>query len=239
MEPDNYPDPIREALGHGMTRVIQVASSVVTGAQVLVRLSRDQAIARRQSGDAELLAAAAQRRAEQAAARAGRAAIRDPGWLEDADLNRTIQAWGAVMPYADPSLPWHHHSAATAMRQAEERLRVLHPTAMARYDQLRSEGADPSQAMIETVPLFGYPPGPRGASSTLPKRSLTTGSTITPNKPGPVQADTGAAVTAPPWEKDFPLSIGDVLATTSVSTAEPTAAKPTAPARVPRTWRQP
>src|SRR5262249_55863085 len=153
MEQDTYPDPVREALSHGMTRVIQVASSVVTGAQALVYLSRDHAIARRQTGDAALLAAAAQRRAEQAAARTGLAAIRDPGWLNDADLNRPIQVWAAIMPYADPSLPWHHHSAATAMRQAEERLRVLHPTAMARYDQLCSEGADPAHAMIQAVPL--------------------------------------------------------------------------------------
>jgi hypothetical protein len=238
MEQDTYPDPIREALGHGMTRVIQVASSVVTGAQALVYLSRDHAIARRQTGDAALLAAAGQQRAEQATARSGLAASRDPGWLNDANLNRTIQAWAAVMPYADPSLPWHHQSAATAMRQAEERLRVLHPTAMARYEQLRFEGADPAHAMIQAVPLFGHPPGPRSTSLTPPQRFFTTSSTITPNRPGPVQAD-GAAVTAAPWEQDFPLSIGEVLAATSERTAGPTAAKPAVSPRAARTGRQP
>jgi hypothetical protein len=235
MEPDNY--PIREAVGHGMSRVIQVASSVVTAAQVLAYLGRDHAIARRQSGDAALLASAAQKRAERAAAEAGLTAIRDPRWLEDADLNRTIQAWGAIMPYADPSLPWHHHSALTAMRQAEQRLRVLHPTAMARYDQLRSEGADPAHAMIQAVPLFGHPPGPHGTPPAGPQPSLTTSSTTAPSRADPVQAEAGAA--PPPWELDFPLPISEVLAAASEGPSSPAPAKPAAPSQVPGTGRQP
>jgi hypothetical protein len=231
MEQETYPDPIREAIGHGMSRVVQVASSVVTAAQVMVYLSRDYVNARRENGHAVALGLVAQQRAEHAAAQASLAAIRDPRWLQDADLNRTIQAWGAIMPYADRSLPWHHHSAATAMRQAEERLRVLHPTAMARYDQLRSEGADPANAMLQAVPLFGHPPGPRVAPSTAPSRSPDIGDPVTSARSGPAQADVGGAVAVPPWEQDFPLRIGEVLAATAgKGTAAPERGKPAVPA---------
>lgn len=210
MEPGNYPDPVREAIGRGTSRVVQIASSVVTAAQVLVYLSRSYVNARRDNGPAAVLVRDAQQRAERAAAQASLAAIGEPGWLEDADLNRAIQAWGAVMPYADQSLPWHDPSAATAMRKAEERLRVLHPTAMARYDQLRSEGADPAGAMLQAVPLFGYPPGPR---RTLPPQ---------------------------PWEQDFPLQIEHVLAATARNDAAASPpATPAVPAPAPRPRPQP
>lgn len=44
--------------------------------------------------------------------------------------------------------------AAAALRKSEERLRTLHPYAMARYDRLREEGASPIDAMREAAPLF-------------------------------------------------------------------------------------
>ena len=59
-------------------------------------------------------------------------------------------------------------AAASAIRKSEERLRTLHPFAMARYDRLRSQGASPLDAMREAAPLFGLHPrasraGPPGA----------------------------------------------------------------------------
>jgi hypothetical protein len=62
------------------------------------------------------------------------------------------------MPYADQSAPWHEPAAATAMRKCEERLRDLHPFAMARYDRLRGDGMGPAQAMREAAPLFAHAP---------------------------------------------------------------------------------
>ena len=35
MEAGNHPDPFQDALSHGLQRALQVASSVITGAQVL------------------------------------------------------------------------------------------------------------------------------------------------------------------------------------------------------------
>jgi hypothetical protein len=49
------------------------------------------------------------------------------------------------------------------MRKTEERLRTLDPFAMARYDRLRAEGAEPLNAMREAAPLFGYHPDARPA----------------------------------------------------------------------------
>ena len=49
------------------------------------------------------------------------------------------------------------------MRKSEERLRTLHPFAMARYDRLRAEGAEPLDAMRESAPLFDYRPDARPA----------------------------------------------------------------------------
>ena len=47
------------------------------------------------------------------------------------------------------------------MRKSEQRLRTLHPFAMARYDRLRADGAEPLDAMREAAPLFGNHPDAR------------------------------------------------------------------------------
>jgi len=62
------------------------------------------------------------------------------------------------MPYADRSVPWYEPTAATAMRKSEERLRDLHPHAMARYDRLRADGMAPAEAMRQTAPFFAGAP---------------------------------------------------------------------------------
>ena len=47
------------------------------------------------------------------------------------------------------------------MRKSEDRLRVLHPHAMARYDRLRADGMSPLDAMRDTAPLFSRSPAVR------------------------------------------------------------------------------
>ena len=203
MEPQTHPDPFADAVSHGIQRVIQIASSAATGAQVLAYLKRDRTRTRAQTDERDRRAQAAQMRAEQAAARANLAAIRDPNWLPNADVGQAAHAWGLSMPYADSGTPWYDPSAAAVMRRAERRLRVLHPTAMARYDRLRSEGAEPAAAMREAAPMFGYPPRAHNPPYTPPPRSLTE----KPATPAQARADQ-------PWQQDFPLPIGQVLAST-------------------------
>ncbi len=80
------------------------------------------------------------------------------------------------------------------MRQSEERLRTLHPFAMARYDRLRSQGAGSLDAMREAAPLFGLHPHARPAptrpalaidaavADAAPEPGITDG---TPRQPAP------------------------------------------------------
>ena len=78
------------------------------------------------------------------------------------------------MPYADRGVPWYEPAAATAMRKCEDRLRHLHPYAMARYDRLRADGTGPAEAMREAAPLFARPSRVYDASS-MPRPALSTG----------------------------------------------------------------
>lgn len=158
MDIADHPDPLRDAMSHGVQRAVQVASSAVTGAQVYAYLKRTHAKVSTEHGRRVRRVEAGQMRAERDAARAGWAPALDPRWLRQADLIQTARAWGAAMPYADRSAPWHDPAAATAMRNCEERLRRIHPTAMARYDRLRGEGMGPAEAMREAAFLFAGPP---------------------------------------------------------------------------------
>jgi hypothetical protein len=60
------------------------------------------------------------------------------------------------------------------MRKSEQRLRDLHPFAMARYDRLRADGLGPVEAMRETAPLFALSPRAR-AWPFAPVRVLDAG----------------------------------------------------------------
>jgi hypothetical protein len=206
-----------------------------------VHLKRDRARTRAQTDERDRRAQAAQMHAERAAARATLAAVSDPNWLRNADLGQAARAWGASMPYADPATPWHEPSGAATMRRAENRLRVLHPTAMARYDRLRSEGADPAEAMRQAAPMFGYPPRAHNPPYTPPPRSLTTTTSATPTRPG--SGSIRAPVTQP-WRQDFPLPITRVLAATvNKDRAVASPVKPAVPVpearRAARSGRQP
>jgi hypothetical protein len=87
------------------------------------------------------------------------------------------------MPYSDRDVPWYEPAAATAMRKCEERLRNLHPYAMARYDRLRAEGLGPAEAMQEAAPLFARPPRAHDASAT-PRSMVTAGEGLDMDRAG-------------------------------------------------------
>jgi hypothetical protein len=181
MTAESHPDPFHDAMGQGLQRALQVGSSVVTGAQGYLYLKRTQAMAAAESDERARRVLAAQIRADRETARAGWAPALDPNWLRQSDLIQAARTWGAAMPYADRSVPWYEPAAATAMRKSEERLRDLHPNAMARYDRLRADGMAPADAMRETAPVFAGAPRPYDA----------------PYKPRPV-LDTGTGQN-PPW----------------------------------------
>lgn len=215
----NHSDPLRDAIQDSVYRAVQVGSFALTATQVYAYHRRTQARITAEQDQRARRALHAQVRAERDADRARWAAALDPAWRDRASLIETAQAWGAALPYADRNVPWHEPAATTAMTRCEERLRQLHPYAMAHYDRLRSEDLGPAEAMREAAPLFARHPRARDAAS-VPRPVLV---------PAP-EPDTGpAAGSAPvslaghvrpgrsmrPCDEDFPWPIREVLAAES------------------------
>jgi hypothetical protein len=157
MDPSNvYPDALGEALSHSSQRLAQLASLVTGGAMLEARRRAQRNAAKTVRKQRELKALQDQERASYQMARAGWAPAHDSRWLAQADLLQALRTWSAATAYADAD-----PSAASSARKCEERLRVLHPYAMAWYDRLRAEGAGAFDAMRQALPLFDRAPNPR------------------------------------------------------------------------------
>ncbi|MFI5064817.1 MAG: hypothetical protein ACHP9Z_12685 [Streptosporangiales bacterium] len=220
---DQHPDPFRDAMQEMVYRAVQVGSFALTGAQIYAYHRRAQARITVEQDHQARRVLNAQIRAERDADRARWEPALDPGWLRRATLTETAQAWGAALPYTDRAVPWYEPAAATAMARCEDRLRHLHPYAMAWYDRLVSEGREPADAMREAAPLFARHPYARNAPSE-PRPILQTavpgtseGQAAGAGSTRPGQARAGRA--GRPCEEDFPLEIRDVLAAGQPNTA--------------------
>jgi hypothetical protein len=162
-----YPDVLGDALSFSSQRVAQLGSLVTAGATVEAQ-RRARATAARAARDQRALSALRdQERAAWQLARAGWAPAHDSRWLAQADLLQAARVWSAAAAYADAD-----PTAATAGRKCEERLRTLHPYAMAWYDRLRSEGAGAFDAMRQALPLFAQAPHTRPGDPAIQRRAL-------------------------------------------------------------------
>jgi hypothetical protein len=194
MDPSgHYPEPFGEALSHSSQRVTQLTSLVAAAAEAAIRLKTARAARQGAQDEQARRVLDEQERTAGAQAKVKWAPAHDARWLAQADLLQTAGTWGAAAPWAgtDPA-------AASAVRKSEERLRTLHPFAMARYDRLRSEGASPLDAMREAAPLFGLHPHARPAparpalaidapvADAAPEPGVTDGTSRHPG-PGPYQ----------------------------------------------------
>ncbi|HET9895160.1 MAG TPA: hypothetical protein VFQ44_09515 [Streptosporangiaceae bacterium] len=153
MEPARYSDPLEEAFSHGSQRVAQFASLAGAMGQMMLqrRALRDAAVA---SADAQAKRALQdQEDLLRHEARMGWTPAHDREWLAQADLLQTGRAWASATAFADSDA-----SASAAQRKCEDRLRVLHPYAMARYDRLRADGLSALDAMRDAAPMFGREP---------------------------------------------------------------------------------
>lgn len=157
MEPANYTDPLEDALSYGSQRVAQIASLAAATAQVVMQRKalEDARRALRTDGRATRVIGDQERLLHQQA-RLGWAPAHDAQWLAQADLIQVARAWASAAAYADTD-----PATASAMRKCEERLRTLHPYAMARYDRLRADSLNPLDAMREAAALFGLSPRTR------------------------------------------------------------------------------
>jgi hypothetical protein len=164
---DAYPDLPGDALSSSSQRLAQLASLVTAAATVEARRRAQRNAAKIIRSEQARRDLHDQERAACQLARAGWAPAHDARWLARAGLLQAARAWCAATAYADAD-----PEAAAAARTCEQRLRVLHPYAMARYDRLRSEGAGPVDAMREAVPLFGRAPHARPGDPAPGRRSL-------------------------------------------------------------------
>ncbi len=195
MDPSaHHSEPFGEALSHSSQKSAQFISLVAAAAEVAVRRKAIRAAREAARDQQQRRALQDQERAARADARARWAPAHDAQWLAQADLFRAGRVWGAAAPYAgtDPE-------AASALRKAENRLRVLHPYAMARYDRLRAGGTGPLEAMGEAVYLFAREPHVRpgqpvtrpgieaGAPGTDPWPDAAEGAAASAGQPGPGQ----------------------------------------------------
>ena len=171
MEPGHHADPLTEALGHGTQRAAQIASLAAAMAQAAIH--RDTLRGARQAARDDQHAARALRQQERLLreqATAAWAPASDRQWLAAADVIQAGKAWAAAAGVAG-----HDPVAAAAMRRCEDRLRVLHPYAMARYDRLRHDGDDPLAAMEQAAPLFARAPAPHPGQAAASRPALTAG----------------------------------------------------------------
>jgi hypothetical protein len=148
-----HDDPFGEAraqLVQGLAVLSTVSEAVARWYAVgLQRRAEDQA----KADKAAQLSAAAREQAEQLAREAGLAedqaerqhvarAFHDD-WLAQADLIETARLWRAANRRAAGGDEW----AREGMQRAERRLRTIRPNLMTFYDQFRSGGRTPAQAM--------------------------------------------------------------------------------------------
>jgi len=176
---DVYPDLFGDALSYSSQRMAQLASLVTAAATVEARRKARRNAAKTIRSERELRELQDQERAAYELARAGWAPARDPRFLAQADLLQAARTWSAAVAYADAD-----PEAADAVRRCEQRLRVLHPYAMAWYDRLRSDGAAPLDAMREALPLFDRAPHARPGDPAAERRGLAA-----PDGPGAASWD--------------------------------------------------
>ena len=172
-----HENPFGEAYGSASRQAAQLASMAVAAHEVITRRNARRAAMKAARDEQQRQAIREQERAAREAARARWAPALDPRFPAQADLLTAGRAWGGAAPYAD--IP----EAASALRRAEERLRVLHPHAMNHYDRLRSEGAAPLEAMREAAPLFAMAPYARPGQPGAPRPAVTAGVPGTGSRP--------------------------------------------------------
>lgn len=182
MDPsDVHPDLFGEALSHSGQRLAQLGSLLTSWVMVEARRAERRSAAQAAHSEQELNALCEQERAAWQLARTGWAPAQDQQWLATADMMQTARVWSAAAAYADTD-----PDAAAAVARSEERLRGLHPYAMARYDRLRAEGAGLFDAMQDALPLFARAPHARPGSPARERSVLAGGAS-----PGGPRAQAG------------------------------------------------
>jgi hypothetical protein len=163
-----HDDPLREG-ANAIVGLASELSNVVMATQSLqlrlIGLKPDKDAPLEDLAEAEALAelSTPQLRAQQQAqARFDWQPALNDEWLAQATPVATARAWAAAVPFAE-----NEASAALAMARAEIRLNEIHPEAMAEYRSLRSQGREPTDAMLACAELFDTPSASAQASADM------------------------------------------------------------------------
>jgi hypothetical protein len=141
---EQHPDPGGEAAA----RAAQLAAMTVSVAEAVVRLRAQRVYDRAVAGDQTAAADRARQAADAATARVVYGAALDATWRRTASTSELLDAWAAAGAYLDGD-----PTAALAAERVEERLRRLHPEALAAYDPGRS-GGFPRQDCMDVAGLL-------------------------------------------------------------------------------------
>jgi hypothetical protein len=187
----HHVDPIGEAFSHTSQKAAQFISMAGAAYEIAARRKAIRAAKEVARTQQQLQAAGEQEKTLREAARARWAPALNAQWLAQADMVQAGRVWGAAAAYADSD-----PQAAAALRKAEERMRALHPYAMARYDRLRDGGTRPLEAMRDAVDLFAREPHARPGQPAAPRPGIEPGTPGTAPWPDARQAP-GTGVTEP------------------------------------------
>lgn len=145
-------DPVGQASG----KVVQYVSLATMAAEAIAQV-RQQRTAAAATTDARAAALRAERGAALGAARAQWAPVLDPRLREQTSVTDAGLAWAATQAWKDSD-----PEAGIASTRAEERLRVLRPDVMSRYDRLTTDGVETVEAMRRVAPFLDRPPARPG-----------------------------------------------------------------------------
>ena len=142
-----------DPVGQASSKVVQYVSLATIAAEAIAQV-RQQRTAAAATTDARAAAAIrAEHGAALAAARTQWAPVLDPRLREQTSVAAAGLAWAATQAWRDSD-----PEAGIACTRAEQRLRVLRPDVMNRYDRLTNGGVDPVEAMRRVAPFLDRPP---------------------------------------------------------------------------------
>jgi hypothetical protein len=130
-------------------RGVQVLTAISMMAENLMRVRQQRAHLQADRDFAATRARRAEHLADHGAAHAVYGETGDPRWASRTTVVEAAHSWRVAQRWAD-----RDPEAAMAQRRAEDVLRQHNPSAMARYDVLRAQGADELSAMRGAAPLF-------------------------------------------------------------------------------------
>ena len=153
------------AIGETTQAAAQLATILATAAQTTLRLQTRRFEVDRAADQAAADVQRVELRREYTAAQREWAPAWQPDFKTSASTTNAATVWASAQPWVD-----HDPSAREAARLAEERLGVLHPELIVRYQERLADGLDPIDAMV--VATVVLPPTPDDGNGAAAARAV-------------------------------------------------------------------